>query len=60
MPAIPANQPGTPLIELRDVAKVYASEAGEFSALRGINAQVHPGEFLGVIGKSGAGKTTQN
>ncbi|MGC1376529.1 MAG: ABC transporter ATP-binding protein [Anaerolineales bacterium] len=58
MPAIPANQPSTPLIELRDVVKVYASEAGEFSALRGINAQVYPGEFLGVIGKSGAGKST--
>jgi putative ABC transport system ATP-binding protein len=58
MPAIPANQPTTPLIELRDVAKVYASEAGEFSALRDINAQVYPGEFLGVIGKSGAGKST--
>ena len=58
MPAIPTNQPTTPLIELRNVAKVYASEAGEFSALRGINAQVYPGEFLGIIGKSGAGKST--
>ena len=58
MPAIPTNQPTAPLIELRNVAKVYASEAGEFSALRGINAQVYPGEFLGVIGKSGAGKST--
>jgi putative ABC transport system ATP-binding protein len=48
----------TPLIELRDVVKVYASEAGEFTALQGINAQVYPGEFLGVIGKSGAGKST--
>ena len=61
MPALPINpstHPTTPLIELRDVTKVYASEAGEFSALRGINAQVYPGEFLGVIGKSGAGKST--
>ena len=58
MPAIPTNQPTAPLIELRNVAKVYASEAGEFSALRGINAQIYPGEFLGVIGKSGAGKST--
>jgi len=58
MPAIPTNQPTAPLIELRNVAKVYASEAGEFSALRGINAQVYPGDFLGIIGKSGAGKST--
>ncbi len=58
MPVIPTNRSSTPLIELRDVTKVYASEAGEFSALRAINAQVYPGEFLGVIGKSGAGKST--
>lgn len=47
-----------PQIELRDVVKVYSSEAGDFTALRGINAQIYPGEFLGVIGKSGAGKST--
>jgi putative ABC transport system ATP-binding protein len=58
MPIIPTNPSNTPLIELRDVTKVYASEAGEFSALRGINARVYPGEFVGVIGKSGAGKST--
>ncbi|MCX6067461.1 MAG: ATP-binding cassette domain-containing protein, partial [Chloroflexi bacterium] len=47
-----------PLIEMRDVVKVYSSEAGDYSALRGINVQIYPGEFLGVIGKSGAGKST--
>jgi predicted ABC-type transport system involved in lysophospholipase L1 biosynthesis ATPase subunit len=46
------------LIELRDVVKVYATAAGEFSALKGINMQVDRGEFVGVIGKSGAGKST--
>lgn len=55
---MPANLPISPLIELYNVTKVYASEAGEFSALRDINAQVYPGEFLGIIGKSGAGKST--
>ena len=48
----------TPIIELRDVVKIYKSDAGEFTALRGINTQIYPGEFLGVIGKSGAGKST--
>jgi putative ABC transport system ATP-binding protein len=47
-----------PIVELRDVVKIYSSEAGEFSALRGINLSVEPGEFLGVVGKSGAGKST--
>ena len=47
-----------PIIELRNVVKIYSSEAGEFPALRGINLNVQPGEFLGVVGKSGAGKST--
>jgi putative ABC transport system ATP-binding protein len=46
------------LIEMRDVVKVYATAAGEFSALKGINMQVRVGEFVGIIGKSGAGKST--
>jgi putative ABC transport system ATP-binding protein len=47
-----------PLIELRDVVKVYSTAAGDFSALKGINMRVRAGEFVGVIGKSGAGKST--
>src|SRR5215207_8524070 len=47
-----------PLIEMRDVVKVYATAAGEFSALRGVNLQVGAAEFVGIVGKSGAGKST--
>ena len=47
-----------PIVELRDVTKIYSSAAGEFLALRGINLSVAPGEFLGIVGKSGAGKST--
>ena len=43
---------------MRDVVKVYATAAGEFTALKGINLQVGTGEFVGIIGKSGAGKST--
>ena len=52
------NTSTPPLIDLRDVVKVYSTAAGEFTALKGINVQVQKGEFLGVIGKSGAGKST--
>lgn len=48
----------SPLIEMTDVVKVYSGVAGDYTALRGINVQVEKGEFLGVIGKSGAGKST--
>ena len=47
-----------PLIEARNLSKVYQTGAGGFTALKEINLQVLPGEFLGVVGKSGAGKTT--
>ena len=53
----PTDQP-RPLIELRNVYKVYETGVGDFPALRGISADVYPAEFLGVIGKSGAGKST--
>ena len=47
-----------PIIELRDVTKIYSTAAGDFTALRGVNLQVQAGEFVGIIGKSGAGKST--
>jgi len=47
-----------PLIRLRGVRKTYRTPAGDFPALRGIDLDVYPGEFVGILGKSGAGKTT--
>lgn len=47
-----------PMILLRGVIKDYRTAAGSFRALKGIDLEVVQGEFLGVIGKSGAGKTT--
>jgi ABC-type antimicrobial peptide transport system, ATPase component len=47
-----------PLIDLRNVVKTYNSLAGSVTALKGLDLQVFPGEFLIVAGKSGSGKTT--
>jgi len=46
------------LIELRKVVKNYETAAGPFPALKGIDLQVDPGEFVSVIGRSGSGKST--
>jgi putative ABC transport system ATP-binding protein len=47
-----------PLIELKDVRKVYHTVAGDFSALNGIDLSIDSGEFVAIVGKSGSGKTT--
>lgn len=47
-----------PLLQLRDVVKVYTTGSGGFTALNGITLDIFQGEFLGITGKSGAGKTT--
>jgi putative ABC transport system ATP-binding protein len=47
-----------PLIRMRKVVKVYQSGATELVALKGIDLDIYPGEFLAILGKSGAGKTT--
>ena len=46
------------LIRLDDVVKIYHSGEKPFTALRGVDLTVYEGEFVGLVGKSGAGKTT--
>ncbi len=46
------------MIDIRGVHKYYKSAAGDYHALKGIDLQVNPGEFVSIIGKSGSGKST--
>lgn len=46
------------LIELNQVVKSYATAAGDYVALRGVNLRVDRGEFVSIVGKSGSGKST--
>ena len=47
-----------PLIDLRDVSKIYSTPAGQFNALNGVDLTIGNGEFVSIVGKSGSGKTT--
>ncbi|MEW5871525.1 MAG: ATP-binding cassette domain-containing protein [Chloroflexota bacterium] len=49
---------GSPLIEMRGISKVFRTPAGDFPALKDIDAAFVRGEFVSVVGKSGSGKST--
>lgn len=54
-----AVEPGAgSLIQMRQIVKTFKTPAGDFTALKGIDADFFPGEFVSVVGKSGSGKST--
>ena len=50
-----SSPPDRPLVRVAGLAKTYP---GGVEALREVSFEVAPGEFVGILGPSGAGKTT--
>ncbi len=47
-----------PLLQLVNVTRVYHSDAGPVPALGPLSLDLHPGEFVAIMGPSGSGKST--
>jgi putative ABC transport system ATP-binding protein len=50
--------PSQPVIQIRDLYRIYRMGGSEVRALDGISLDVYRGEFVAVMGPSGSGKST--
>ena len=55
----PATMPGSePLLSIRGLSKVFASDRGPVHAVQDVDLDIPRGSITGLVGESGSGKTT--
>ena len=52
------ESPIRPVLQLRDLQRVFHQGDREISVLKGANADLYPGQAVALVGPSGAGKST--
>jgi peptide/nickel transport system ATP-binding protein len=55
---LPLDRSATPLVQVKDLDKVFHQHGQEIHAVTGVSASIWPGETVGLVGESGSGKTT--
>ena len=58
MPSPTNSSDASPILEGRELNKVYRTGEVEVQALRGVNLQLNAGEMIVLLGASGSGKST--
>ncbi|QJQ98692.1 ABC transporter ATP-binding protein [Halomonas alkalicola] len=53
-----ATAPGAPMLECRDLTRIYHEGPQDVTVLDGLELTVHAGERVAIVGSSGSGKTT--
>ncbi|MBB4840060.1 putative ABC transport system ATP-binding protein [Sphingomonas kyeonggiensis] len=52
------NQKGNPMLQMRELSKVYRTDTVQTTALDAIDLEIAQGEFVAIMGPSGCGKST--
>ena len=55
---VAASHDATPVIELRDIRRLYEMGSETIYALRGLSLTIHRNEYVAIMGPSGSGKST--
>jgi len=57
-PLDPLSVPATPVLDVRDVHKIYDDGVQQVRAVDGVDLLVERGEYVAIMGASGSGKST--